>query len=389
MRDSLSSRSAVASLVSARIVYAINWLNIGAIFVLMSPDLGSGTAGLGVLTSSFYLGLGLMQIPGGVSAARWGPKKVVVFGILLSSSAALGTAASSTITEIAVLRFFVGTGMAFVFAPAVVLVARHLGGRTGAGVGLFNSAYDVGGLVGIFGWVVIATEEGWRQSLVLSGGLGLLTALLVARYVPDDIVGSVGGVDVNSLVRILANKQLILLGFGALGITVANVLISGFMVEYIVRSLHYPPVTAGLIASMVVILPIFTAIWGGRMYERVTRARTVMIFTLLGCGLSLLLCSYPSIYTALGCAIIGGMASGVGFTFAFAGAKDLNRTDVRYDGLAIAWVNGISLTGAFVPPLFYAFFVGTQGYSVAWQASAVLCLLFLVPVILMVDRYRR
>ena len=55
-----------------RIVYAINWLNIGAIFFAMGPDLGSGVVGLGTLTSSFYIGLGLMQVPGGVLAAKWG-----------------------------------------------------------------------------------------------------------------------------------------------------------------------------------------------------------------------------------------------------------------------------------------------------------------------------
>ena len=52
--------SAIGSLIFARIVYAINWLNVGAIFVLMSPDLGVGVAGLGTLTSAFYLGIGLM-----------------------------------------------------------------------------------------------------------------------------------------------------------------------------------------------------------------------------------------------------------------------------------------------------------------------------------------
>ncbi|TMI48990.1 MFS transporter, partial [Candidatus Bathyarchaeota archaeon] len=53
---------AVASLVAARIVYAVNWLNIGALFYLMSGDLNSGVSGLGTLTSSFYLGVGLMQV---------------------------------------------------------------------------------------------------------------------------------------------------------------------------------------------------------------------------------------------------------------------------------------------------------------------------------------
>jgi len=57
----LRERRAVIALVAARIVYAINWLNIGAIFYLMSGDLQTGVSGLGALTSSFYLGVGIMQ----------------------------------------------------------------------------------------------------------------------------------------------------------------------------------------------------------------------------------------------------------------------------------------------------------------------------------------
>jgi predicted MFS family arabinose efflux permease len=354
----------------------------------MSPDLGVGTGGLGTLTATFYVGLGLMQIPGGVLAARWGPKRVVLLGLVVSSLAVLGVSASSSLAEIAVLRLAVGAGMALVFAPAVVLVARHLGGRTGAGVGLFNSAYDIGGVLGLFGWVVVATAAGWRESLVLSGGLGLLTALLVALCVPREARSSEFRVSRDAFFKVLGNGQLIILGLATLGLSVGNVLISGFMVEYLVKSLHYSPELAGLVSSMVVVLPIFTAIWGGRVYERAARPRTVMVLVVLGSGLALLVCSFPSIYAALACAVVGGVAAGVGFTFAFAGAKDLNRAGPSYDGLAIAWVNGISLTGAFLPPLFYSYAVGSWGYPAAWQASAALCLVFLVPMALMAERFR-
>ena len=175
------------SLVAARIVYAVNWLNVGAIFVLMGPDLGAGVGELGSLTSLFYVGLGLAQIPGGLLAARWGPRKVVALGTFVSSFAVLGTSVSSSVPEIAALRFVVGAGMALVFAPAVVLMARLFrGGRSGLGVGLYNSAYDAGGLVGLFGWVVIATFIGWRPSLAISGGLGVLTGMLVLLCVLRD-----------------------------------------------------------------------------------------------------------------------------------------------------------------------------------------------------------
>ncbi len=71
----LPEQRAITSLVAARIVYAINWLNIGAIFYLMSADLHSEVSGLGTLTSSFYLGVGTMQVPGGILAAKWAPRK--------------------------------------------------------------------------------------------------------------------------------------------------------------------------------------------------------------------------------------------------------------------------------------------------------------------------
>jgi MFS family permease len=74
-----------------RIVYAINWLNIGAVFYAMAPEFGAGVVGLGTLTSAFYLGIGLFQLPGGVVAAKWGPKKVVVFGTMLSSASGAST----------------------------------------------------------------------------------------------------------------------------------------------------------------------------------------------------------------------------------------------------------------------------------------------------------
>ena len=376
--------SAIGSLIFARIVYAINWLNVGAIFVLMSPDLGVGVAGLGTLTSAFYLGIGLMQVPGGLLAARYGPKRVVVLGIFLSSFAALGTSVLSDVSEIAALRFLVGTGMAFVFAPGVVLVARLFrGGKSGIGVGLFNSAYDLGGLLGLFGWVVIATAVGWRPSLALGGGLGVLTGILVLLYVPRDVDRADFVLRRGVLLSIVKDRQLVLLGLGTLGFGVSNLIISVFMIEYLVNTLALTAPVAGLIASMVLVVPIFTAVWGGRIYDRTARPRRLMMLSLVGGSVALAFSAFPSWYAALACAVLGGVVSGIGFTFAFAGARDLNKAGEGYDGLAIAWVNSISLTGSFVPPLFYSYVAGVWGYSFAWAGSAALSLLFLVPLLLM------
>lgn len=390
MLDSVQDTRAMGSLIFARIIYAVNWLNIGAIFYLMSPDLRAGVSGLGSMTSAFYLGIGLLQVPGGLLAAKLGPKKVVVIGIFLTSFSVIGTSVSTSIGEIAVLRFLVGAGMAFVFAPGVVIVAGLLrGGKSGMGVGLFNSAYDLGGLVAIFGWIVVATFTGWRPSLALSGGLGVVTGALVLLFVPKDESDAGFQVKTKSLLAILKDRQLVLLGLGTLGFGIGNTVISGFMVYYLKNELSVEGTVAGLVTSMLTVVPIFTALWGGRIYDRVSRHRMVMMLALLGSAASLGLAVYPSLYAAAACAAVGGVVSGVGYTFAFAGARDLNISGREYDSLAISWVNSISLTGSFLPPVFFSFVAESFGYGQAWLWSAVLTLAFLIPILLMVGEWRR
>lgn len=388
MFSSKRELNAVASLVAARIVYAINWLNVGAIFVLMGPDIGAGVGGLGSVTSSFYMGIGLAQIPGGLLAAKYGPKRTVVVGILTSSFAVLATSVCSSILEIAALRFVVGAGMALVFAPGVVMVARLLReGRSGFGVGLFNSAYDIGGLIGLLGWIVIASATGWRPSIALGGGLGVLTGMLVVVFVPRDEARSDFAVERDVLASILRDKQLIFLGLGTLGLAVGNVAISTFMGYYLVHSYGLPPSTAEAVTSTVVALPIFTALIGGRYYDRTTKRRQMMVASLAVSSLALLVGAFPNPLAALACAVVGGVAAGFGYTAAFAGARDLNRAEREYDGLAVAWVNCISLSGSFWPPLFYSYLTEVAGYSSAWLGSAIVSALFVAPLLLMEEGF--
>jgi MFS family permease len=377
----LSEQRAVIALVAARIVYAINWLNIGAIFYLMSADLNSGVAGLGNLTSSFYLGVGIMQVPGGILAAKWGPKRTVSLGILVSSAAVLGTSISSAILQIAILRFIVGAGMALVFAPSVVLMTRFLGGKSGTGVGLINSAFDIGGLLGLFGWILLASVTGWRSTLVLSGSLGVVTGLLVIALVPKDSGNIQFRFASSRLLRILRDRNLIILGLGSLGSNLGSVLISSFMAYYLQASLGENAAIAGIVAAMIVVLPIYTSLWGGRLYDRTRRPRRLLIFSGLGMTSALLAAAAPTLPSAAVGAVLGGIAVGPASTINFAAAKDLSRVEREYEGLTIGWVNSISLIGSFWPPLVFSYFARSFNYSAAWIAGAAMCLLLLLPLL--------
>jgi MFS family permease len=161
------------------------------------------------------------------------------------------------------------------------------------------------------------------------------------------------------------------------------------MVYYLNRDLAVGGAVAGLVASLVTVVPIFTALWGGRVYDSMSRHRIVMVLALLGSAGSLALAASPSLYASVACSALGGVVSGFGYTFAFAGARDLNKVGVEYDSLAIAWVNSISLTGSFLPSVFFSYVTALFGYSQAWLWSSLLTLAFLPPVLLMVERWGR
>jgi predicted MFS family arabinose efflux permease len=275
--------------------------------------------------------------------------------------------------------------MAFVFAPMVVLATKFLGGKSGTGVGLVNSAFDIGGLLGLFGWILIASVTGWRPSLALSGGFGVVTGLLVIVLVPKDQENEQFRFAYAKLVEILRNRNLILLGLGSLGSNLGSVLISSFMAYYLQANLGESAALAGLVAAMIVVLPIYTSLWGGKLYDRLKRPRRLLILFGLGMSGALLACTAPNPLAATGGAVLGGIVVGPASTISFAAAKDLSRVQREYEGLTVGWVNSISLTGSFWPPLVFSYLVRTSGYPAAWFASGCISLLLLLPLLFLIE----
>src|ERR671913_148793 len=172
------NRTSVFSLVFARILYSINWFNIASIFYFIASDFKQDISMLGLITSSFLIGIGIFQIPAGILAAKYGPRKIAIYGILITSSAAFLSGLSIDLFQMVVLRFIVGLGMACFFGPSVILISKYLGkGSEGLGIGLLNSAHALGGIIGLFGWVILAEHFGWRATLILSGGFGILNTI--------------------------------------------------------------------------------------------------------------------------------------------------------------------------------------------------------------------
>jgi MFS family permease len=375
---------ATLSLMLARVVYTINWFNIASIFYLIASDFREDIAMLGIISASFLLAVGLFQVPAGIMAARFGPRRISIYGIMIASSAALVTGLASDTSQIIVLRFITGIGMACFFGPSVILVSKYLGKESeGLGIGLLNSAHALGGIVGLFGWIILAEFVGWRATLILSGGLGISTAILLGSTLLSEVdeIKKQFKLKVTYIFDTLFNRSLIILGLALLGFQAGSSMILTFSVFYFVDNLKINPIDAGLIGSLSLVVGLFSSPFFGRLYDKIGNARKLLFISGILSASSLVGFATDSIYVIIFSIIVAGFFLSAGFVIVYAKAKEINKALPQYQTLAVGYVNGVSLFGVFWVPVLFSSIVSGFGYEIAWLLGCLVVILLILPVV--------
>jgi MFS family permease len=427
-----SDAGASLSLIVARIVYGINWFNISAIFPLVAFEFNKDISLLGSMSAAFFIGVGIFQIPAGIFAAKFNPRISAVVGIIIASMAALLCGLVFSSSQLIWLRFIVGFGMAFFFSSAIILIAGYgKRGFPGFSIGVMNSAHSIGGIIGIFAWINIAQMVGWRSSLILSGALGLGTALLMIVTILRnkittnyDDYGS--GIDNETnqptrkeeqfkffdALRVLSNRTIICLGVILIGIQAAWAVELTFLVIYL-GNLGFSVQLVGTIASLPLIFAIISAPLMGRFYDKARNTKRVLIICGIGTSIGIAGLSIDNLYVIITSVIITGFFAGGAFTVVYESARTVlvdgainhrktatysdvgsNRanpnerkqhipSDTSYfDTLKVAWVNGLSLIGVLWTPVVFSYIVEEgDSYNMAWILSAAIAASFvLIPI---------
>ena len=403
-------------------MYAVNWFNISSIFYLILNDFKQDVSILGLVTSGFLIGIGLFQIPAGILSAKYNAKFIIFFGTMLLSISSLLSGLSSELYQMVILRFLVGVGMAFFFGPSVILISKYLGkGSDGLGVGILNSAHSLGGIIGIFGWIIIAELIGWRTSLVISGILGILSGLFLLyalqrknhdgsnnyannslqervyiffkSFDPNrDTRNQISKFTINfdALKSIMLSKPMIYVGLSLLGFQIAWNLVSTFIILFLRVELDITSSIAGLIGGSTLIVNVIFAPIIGSIYDKLTRKNNFNndILLLLICGIVIsvnIICfSFINIYLLIPSIMLIGIFASGGFVIPYTLARRLALEKLglpKYEILAVSFVNGLSLLGAFWVPFVFSIMVNSFGYSLAWLFGGLLVLVFIIPII--------
>jgi MFS family permease len=373
---------AVVWLIFARIIYAVNWFNMGSVFSALAVDFNEGVTGLGYLTGVLYLSSGLFQIPSGIVAAKIGPRNTAIYGTMMTSFAVLLTGLAATFYYIVLLRFIVGIGMALSFAPGVMLIAKYFEKRSkGFAVGLFTSAFNLGGALGIFGWAIFAEMIGWRLSLMASGALGVASGLLL-MLVPKDALRDDFSIKASDLRGVLSDKRLILLGLALFPMTGGQSLISGFMVYYLEISIGTGGTVAGFIGGLMLIFALLASPIFGRIYDKTGNITKLLLFLGVTMASGIAVASIGTMVSATLSAMLVGLSFGASLTVIFSAAREANTFGQEYETLAVGWVNAIQISAGFLLPIFFSFYADHLGYPAAWLFSGLFIILLISSALL-------
>jgi MFS family permease len=146
-----------------------------------AEDFGLSKAGAGLLVASYAFGVLLGAVPAGLLAARVGPKRAALAGILVVGAASIGFALADSAWALGLSRFAQGLGSALSWAGGLAwLIAAVPRNRRGEMLGTALGAAIFGALLGpVLGGV--ASLVGTRPAFIGVAVISVAVVVLGAR----------------------------------------------------------------------------------------------------------------------------------------------------------------------------------------------------------------
>lgn len=145
-----------------------------------------GAAAFGNLAAFYYYAYTPMQLGVGVLMDRYGPRRLLTIACLSCAFGSLLFASSGTLAIASLGRFMVGFGSAFAFVGVLKLATIWLPPERFAFVsGLAAALGTVGAISGDILLTKMVGHFGWRHTVEISAGIGVLLSLILFSVIRD------------------------------------------------------------------------------------------------------------------------------------------------------------------------------------------------------------
>jgi predicted MFS family arabinose efflux permease len=381
--DPRSVTRATWILIALRVGYAYNWFDTGPALPAIGTTFGVGPAELGLLVAAFLVGAGLLQVPAGILARRYGARSVSLAGVVLLAVAGAASAFAPSFASLVALRLAAGVGAALFFSPAIGLVGSlYPAGRRGLPVGTFTTAFSGGAALGIVGSSVLLPLIGWRGALLVGGGALAVLVLAGLALIPR----AAGPAPPRPAAPrpwpvALRYAPVWAIGFAFVGLEGASFATGQFIVPWGETVRGWSILLAGVVGMMFVLPSLFGGPVGGSLAERRPNHRTqFVVATALG-AVALAVLPWAGVVTAILIGTIFSFAYGFVYAVMYVVPHFWRQLPAEEIPVAIGLLNSVQLSGGAVVSFLFGWVVGVASYDVAWEFLAAAMLVTLLVLV--------
>ncbi|MCI7456122.1 MFS transporter [Actinomyces urogenitalis] len=392
--------------------------NVGAVLPYIKDEFHISNFASGAISSFFFLGYAISQIPAGLMMEKWGVRSIVSIAVLLFSIVTFAMGYTTTAVALIVLRLLLGLAEGATPVGMTTTInnwfPRH---EKGTATGVYIASTQLAPMIVPMIAVLIAEAAGWRAVFRWFAIPGVILAAVFyffvrthpreSRFTNDAEIayistntggareidfGDMGWID--RVIRLrsvpaLDNNSKVLRSWNVWGVTLGyffmNNVLYGMITwipSYLKESRGYDALNMGLMSATPFIGGLVGALLGGWVSDHIFRSRrkpTMMITALGTAVLMAIVLIIPNNTALLGtCLFLTGFCLNIGWsTFT---SYAMNVTTTRTYPFAISIINsGGNLGGFFAPMIVGALLDATGSYNIAFSYYvAVLVIAFIL-----------
>ena len=265
---------------AAYLTSGLNLFGIAPLLPLAIEEYGISRFEAGLLISMPMLMGAILGIPGGMLAARIGIKRSFMI-----SWVCMGLLALSALTPnyyvLLLLRLLYGVGLSMSVAASGPLVMQWFRSREVLAINAANTAIlSLGVAASVAAAVPLAEVVGWKTSLTVLSGLGVLGAV-IWPLAPADLKsdgGSQQAISVRDVIGVLRGRVVALLLIGDVGAIAQYTALTGWLPTFFNEIRDIALDEAGFITSILPFIGVFAVFVGGALPIRFS-FRAILVFS--------------------------------------------------------------------------------------------------------------
>lgn len=363
----MSSAAPAVSLAPARRrAFALSWLAYATYYLgrkgfsvvksSLSREFGFSTGTLAAIDTAYLVAYACGQVPSGLIADRWGARRLVAAGMLISALACVAFGASSTAWAFALWFALNGIAQATGWPGTTKIVSQWTTPRErGRVMGLWSTCYQVGGIAATALATFALAKLGWRSAFFVPALALALVAVLVLSGIPhapadpSSQTPRAASSPWTPLREVLRKPLLYSYGASYFCIKLIRYSLLFWLPFYLHTASGFDEIESGYLSTGFEVGGVIGCIAVGYLSDRSTRSRAAVAALAL-LGLAVAVFAYAAVHSQAplwhfgALAVIGALLFGPDALLSGAAAQDAGGTEAA--ATAAGMVNGLGSAGA-------------------------------------------